>query len=268
MRARLLGEPNARNGGSRARTGAFAFAAVAAALLFLGSGSRGGPALSRKGGPPDNPAVAGGTGPDDKVVLELFVMSLCPDAEFCESHFDKLLDKLHPIVHVRTEYIQKEAGGRVTCPHGDAECDGNRFQLCVQEHVPPAHNRDWYMKFLVCLWEGDENASSNPKVDKCLDKVGAMGPDRKAMTVCIRNNEGAELMKKSAAVTAARGMQRSCTVAIEGKKRCIRDGGRWYDCKGGSGDGDFTRSICDAYKTKAGKDAPAGLCPTVAASKA
>jgi hypothetical protein len=41
--------------------------------------------------------------PDAKVLLELFVMSMCPDANFCEHYFDKLLEKFHPIVHVEAQ---------------------------------------------------------------------------------------------------------------------------------------------------------------------
>jgi hypothetical protein len=58
-------------------------------------------------------------------------------------------------------------------------------------------------------------------------QVGVLGAPRQAMEACMDGPEGAALMAASAGVTASRGMQRSCTVAIAGKKRCIRDGGRW-----------------------------------------
>lgn len=38
-----------------------------------------------------------------KVKLELFVMSLCPDAKYCEHFFDDLLEKINPIVEVETQ---------------------------------------------------------------------------------------------------------------------------------------------------------------------
>jgi hypothetical protein len=40
---------------------------------------------------------------DNTVLLELFVMSKCPDANFCEHAFARLLATLHPIVTVRTQ---------------------------------------------------------------------------------------------------------------------------------------------------------------------
>jgi hypothetical protein len=43
------------------------------------------------------------TAPPNKVLLELFVMSLCPDAAFCQAVFSRLMAKLHPIVHLQTE---------------------------------------------------------------------------------------------------------------------------------------------------------------------
>lgn len=51
----------------------------------------------------ETPAAAPAKPDGSKVSLELFVMSLCPDASFCEHYFDKILQKLHPIVHVITE---------------------------------------------------------------------------------------------------------------------------------------------------------------------
>lgn len=47
--------------------------------------------------------AAAGSGDSEKVQLELFVMSKCPDAKFCEHAFNRILAKIHPIVHVQTE---------------------------------------------------------------------------------------------------------------------------------------------------------------------
>jgi len=41
--------------------------------------------------------------PRDKVLVELFVMSICPDAMYCEWLMGGIVEKLHPIVHLRTE---------------------------------------------------------------------------------------------------------------------------------------------------------------------
>jgi hypothetical protein len=45
------------------------------------------------------PAPAGG----GSVLVELFVMSMCPDANYCEHAFNKILADIHPIVKVETQ---------------------------------------------------------------------------------------------------------------------------------------------------------------------
>ena len=47
--------------------------------------------------------------------------------------------------------------------------------------------------------------------------------------------------------TKAYQVNSSCTIFIDGSKRCIRDGGVWYDCPEGSSVEDFVNSIKNAY---------------------
>jgi hypothetical protein len=61
-------------------------------------------------------------------------------------------------------------------------------------------------------------------------------------------------MSQHAQLIADRGITRSCTVVVDGTKRCVRDGGRWYDCPGGSSDAELLGSLCKAYKAKTSKD--------------
>jgi hypothetical protein len=41
--------------------------------------------------------------PPKKVLMELFIMSYCPDAYSCVNYLEPVVRKLSPIVHVRTE---------------------------------------------------------------------------------------------------------------------------------------------------------------------
>lgn len=41
--------------------------------------------------------------------------------------------------------------------------------------------------------------------------------------------------------------RKSCTVLINGVRRCIRDDDEWKDCEGGYKVHDFVRSIKEAY---------------------
>ena len=91
---------------------------------------------------------------------------------------------------------------------------------------------------------------------------------RSAVDACIDGEEGKALARAHAAEVKARGITRSCTVAIDGVKRCVRDGGRWYACDGGSEEGDFVASLCAAYAAKTGAAAPAEVCGQQAAAAA
>ncbi|GBF94189.1 hypothetical protein Rsub_07176 [Raphidocelis subcapitata] len=204
------------------------------------------------------PAAAAAAPAGGAQLLELFVMSQCPDASFCEHAFERILKPIARIVEVRTWYIQQEKNGQITCKHGDAECAGNLAQLCVQAHAPPGRSYD-FLRFLVCVWDSGLAPGSPEARDRCLPAAFAgapSAPPRAAVEACIAGAEGAALMRASAGTVAARGVVNSCTVALEGQPRCVRDGGEWRDCPGGSGDAEFRASICAAYRRRTGRDAP------------
>ena len=84
-----------------------------------------------------------GSGSGSKVNLELFVMSRCPDASYCEHAFDKVLARTKAFVTVSPRFIQTaNDDGSISAPHGDSEVTGNLFQLCVAAHTPPERNYD------------------------------------------------------------------------------------------------------------------------------
>ena len=58
------------------------------------------------------------------------------------------------------------------------------------------------------------------------------------------------LLEDDFAATAATGIKTSCTLQVEGKTVCVRDGGEWKDCPGGSKAKDFHSTICKAYAAK------------------
>jgi hypothetical protein len=88
------GGGQAVNGGPRKAGPLDATAAPAAAVPAANASGAAGKVAAAGGAPePGQP-------PADKVTLELFVMSRCPDANHCEHVFDKILEKAHPIAHV------------------------------------------------------------------------------------------------------------------------------------------------------------------------
>jgi hypothetical protein len=49
------------------------------------------------------PPGAAPSAPANKVLLETFIMSLCPDALFCLNYLAPILKRLEPIVHLSNE---------------------------------------------------------------------------------------------------------------------------------------------------------------------
>lgn len=77
------------------------------------------------------------------------------------------------------------------------------------------------------------------------------GLDFYAINHCISDEgHGAELLRESVLRSQQNGIRKSCTVRLEGKVRCIRDGGKWYDCPGGSEVSDLVDEIQHLYDQK------------------
>lgn len=190
------------------------------------------------------------------------------DAKFCEKAFKPVLETLPTVATVRTEYIASLSGEteeEVQCMHGTAECDGNKHQLCLQHHLPAADNRKFFQA-LLCHSKGHVNDVTH--LQTCMKEVGVDASAQAEVLKCIDSTLGTSLQVKSAKQVKANSVVKSCTVYIDGVKRCIRDGGRWYDCPGGSETQDFINSICDAHKTKAGGKAAAECAAAVGQASA
>ncbi|KAJ2537827.1 hypothetical protein IWW35_006407, partial [Coemansia sp. RSA 1878] len=73
----------------------------------------------------------------DKVQVELFVMSRCPDAIKVETVFNSVVRELYPILDIQLNFIAKpnpNATYGAECKHGDDECRGNIDELCALAH--------------------------------------------------------------------------------------------------------------------------------------
>ena len=153
---------------------------------------------------------------------------------------------------------QPDASGGFACKHGAPECAGNRQQLCAEAHIPASKSFGVFLSsFLLCQWDGNVTIGDPHGTRACLKRAGVGAGTIAEVEACAKGAEGARLMAESAAAVAAREIVNSCTVFIGGRRRCVRDGGAWRDCPGGSGDADFARSVCEAFKEQTGRDAPA-----------
>lgn len=74
------------------------------------------------------------------------------------------------------------------------------------------------------------------------------GVDFEKVNDCISDEgHGDELLRDSVLRSKENNVTKSCTVRLAGKIRCIRDGGKWYDCPGGSKISDLVKDIKRLY---------------------
>ncbi|KAI9089804.1 hypothetical protein DFS34DRAFT_382888 [Phlyctochytrium arcticum] len=176
------------------------------------------------------------------VDVELFVMSKCPDAVYCEGVFANVLAKVLPIVHFATHYIATPNASALygaTCKHGDDECKGNIQQLCIRSADP--NPSTWY-NYLLCSNRDYRSIPSTHRARACAKSVG-LNYDQ-SIKPCVDGHEGRNLLVEDAQVGRARGISTSCTVVFNKRQRCVRDGGRWRDCEDGGKVQDFVRDVC------------------------
>jgi len=189
----------------------------------------------------------------DKVTVDLHVMSICPDAVFCENTFSDVLEQVGEIVELTTQYIATITGSSFTCKHGDRECEGNRVQLCARAEYPdPAQ---WF-NFILCQDERYQLIPAN--TESCANNLHL---NATTITSCASSERGSELLRTSIALTDSRSITKSCSVVINNQLVCIRDGGQWYSCPNGT---DFVGQICNAYT---GDDLPAACTKSAASVK-
>ncbi|ORZ28273.1 hypothetical protein BCR41DRAFT_344953 [Lobosporangium transversale] len=218
------------------------------------------------------------------IEVALFVMSRCPDAVHCEGVFSQVfqtkdLPPVNPSLSYigtierttttgSTSVISSSIGAvsftkttttktTVTCKHGPMECAGNTQQLCFKKYFPdhtiwvpfvvtmntqnfqrigePQYAREIGEKVVKSHYSSSNTYDNEGKKD-LLDKVDQ----------CSSGQEGFDLLVESVEHTNHHGVSTSCTVFIDDRKRCVRDGGVWRECPEGSSVADFVRSIREA----------------------
>ena len=72
-----------------------------------------------------------------------------------------------------------------------------------------------------------------------------------ALNECIsEEGKGMDLLRDSVERSQKAGVKYSCTVRLDDDIRCIRDGGEWKDCSGGSKVEDLVGDVEKLYQTK------------------
>ncbi|SCZ91716.1 BZ3500_MvSof-1268-A1-R1_Chr5-1g07626 [Microbotryum saponariae] len=187
---------------------------------------------------------------DNKVPIRLAVMSKCPDAELCESVFDRVLDKVGTLVDIKLLYIGDTEYGKVKCKHGPSECTGNIQQLCAEKYWQGVDGsvNPWatWWNFVQCQnYNGLPRIGTDRLAQSCASVVGKTWSGD--VEECANSSEGTQLLRDSFKATKALQLVKSCSIVIDGKLVCVRDG-RWIDCEEGHEVGDFVNLVNKAWK--------------------
>ncbi|KAK2736476.1 hypothetical protein FQN57_000732 [Myotisia sp. PD_48] len=218
-----------------------------------------------------------------KIPLEIHIMSKCPDAQAClQKLIVPTMEKVSDKVDFRISFIGSASpnSSSVACLHGPGECIGNLLILCAANlPYPPREPEDTttklttsfkttptvrYLGFTNCMISQYKKIPSRALVEDCALEYGI---SFKALNACgSRQNDegegfnqdndhyddndpnqpsGLALLRKSFKRSAELGVTKSCTVRLDKKTWCIRDGGEWTSC----GDGN-ERSSVPALKTE------------------
>ncbi|KIM90789.1 hypothetical protein PILCRDRAFT_811268 [Piloderma croceum F 1598] len=196
---------------------------------------------------------------DVRVPVLLGVTSRGPDALLCEAVFDQVLNRVIGITDLKLIYVGQlnpsEPDFGVECLHGPDECAGNVQQLCVAKYTNPT---DWW-SFVHCQnYQGRDRIGTPDVALNCakiagIDWEGGGAGDCAGLDGSGRGSEGVSLLQESVRATEALGIDKSCTILINGRQVCIHDR-VWKECQAGHNPGDFVRQINHEYERLNGDD--------------
>ncbi|KAF7845907.1 hypothetical protein BT93_L0116 [Corymbia citriodora subsp. variegata] len=179
-----------------------------------------------------------------RVPLEAHIMSKCPDARDCLH--DLVLPAMVNVSHYvdfKLSYIGKyEEDEGVICKHGESECLGNILELCAAKTYP---DPKIYLGFTMCL---SRNFSDIPNQELAQDCALEHGISFEKLNQCVSADDGqrgVDMLRDSVLRSAEKNVTKSCTVRIDDKEWCIRDGGEWVDCAGGHEPKDLVEEILE-----------------------
>ncbi|PGH07011.1 hypothetical protein GX51_02051 [Blastomyces parvus] len=203
-----------------------------------------------------------------RVPLEAHIMSKCPDAKYCiEELIVPAMAQVHDKVDFRLSFIGSVSNksSDVSCMHGPGECVGNMLMLCAANlPFPPGsktQNKTPVVRslgFANCLLASYTKIPERELVEDCALEFGL---DFGALNACVSRQvdeaddkragiddpdkdkiSGLALLRTDFKRNAALGIKKSCTVRVNEKIWCIRDGHEWKDCQP---HGDETSTLVD-----------------------
>ncbi|NQU97909.1 hypothetical protein HQ533_00435 [Candidatus Woesearchaeota archaeon] len=162
----------------------------------------------------------------ERVVLDMYVMSQCPYGVQAEAEAIKAVEKFGDDIDLNIYFIVSPTGeDSFQSLHGQPEVDENMRQACIQELYP-----ELYQDYLLCFAPNYRNAESQYSV--CANQLGI---DIGSVSTCFAER-GVELLKTSAAKTSEVGARASPTIFLNGDAY-----------SSGRSELDFVRAFCDIF---------------------
>lgn len=203
--------------------------------------------------PPPTPSTAAATSTNAaakyKVPLEIHIMSQCPDAAYAFNNLihPALLQLGEDKVDYQQSFIGSEtSAGGVACKHGPDECLGNMLHLCAAALSPPSSLG--YLPFTKCLLDDFGRVTEQEFVEGCARDNGLDFAELNACVSRVGPGGGLDLLLGSVRRSAEAGVKVSCTVRVEGRTVCLRDGDQWRDCPYGHEVADLVQLVEKAYR--------------------
>jgi Gamma interferon inducible lysosomal thiol reductase (GILT) len=126
--------------------------------------------------------------------------------------------------------------------HGPPECLGNMILLCAAHLYP---NPKLSLGFANCMIDDYHDIPERDLVESCAMEHSL---DFKKINSCIsEEGKAQEMLRESVEKSAKANVTTSCTVRLNGKVRCVRDGGKWKDCEGGSDVKSLVKDVKKAF---------------------
>ncbi|KAK3398228.1 hypothetical protein B0T20DRAFT_202858 [Sordaria brevicollis] len=183
----------------------------------------------------------------EPVALEAHIMSKCPDARDCLRELVlPAMQRVYTKVNFTLSFIgtPTDSDDGVACKHGAEECLGNIIELCAQKLYPDPKS---FLGFTMCLTKNYEEIPQRSLIEDCALEHAI---DFDKLNECATKDDGAygiSLLRESVKRSSAAGVTKSCTVRLDNKIFCIRDGGRWSDCPHGSSVNDLVLAVEKLY---------------------
>ena len=204
---------------------------------------------------PPLPDSSSGQENENKVKVEIFYESLCPDSKnfFVDTLEPSLSSQLNQYISITlVPYgkahvtIPSPAPYQFSCQHGPLECEGNKYHNCAQKYLK---NQSWRIKLTTCMFKkvftSLSKADWSKVVEDCSEQLG-LSTYLPRIQKCAGSLEGSELLHQAGVKTGVRNFIPTVVLSVgrEGEQMVLDTRELVQD---------FKKKICDIIHVKLGK---------------